>query len=267
MSRRKKSNEEEIPLVKVLLLIIILIIFAYVIQGLTYLFELISQYKLVLGIVSLIIIALVVSAYGKYSSNTISKKSFYSRENIIDVTPAEIKSDISKPVKLIESTNSFPEKDINTIQEIKTTPPIKQISESVLESKVNHDIHTIIEFLGSNQVTFLKKEHKNEESYQSELFHQLRIRFPEYKIDFEADKGKNRLDLLLNDSIGIEMKIYNGEYTSERLLYQINKYSKDYLIVIGLVVNLSIKNNDIIKQDIEKHLSSIKQDNYKIIVK
>jgi hypothetical protein len=146
MSRRKKSGEEEIPLIKVLLLIIILIIFAYVIQGLTYLFELISQYKLVLGIVSLIIIALVVSAYGKYSSNTISKKSFYSRDNIIDVTPIEIKSDISKPIKLIEPVNPFPVKDINKIQEIKTMPPIKQISESVLESKVNYDFHEIIDF-------------------------------------------------------------------------------------------------------------------------
>ncbi len=267
MSRRKKSDEEEVPLVKVLLLIIILIIFAYVIQGLTYLFELISQYKLVLGIVSLFIIAIAVFLYGKYSSNTISKKTSYSEENIIDVTPIEIKSDINKPIKLIESANPLPEKDINTIQENKMTPPIKQISESVLESKVNHDFHTIVEFLESDQVTFLKKEHKNEESYQSELFQQLRIRFPKYKIDFEADKGKNRLDLLLNDSIGIEMKIYNGEYTSERLLYQINKYSKDYPIVIGLVVNPSLKNNDIIRQDIEKHLSSIKQDNYKIIVK
>jgi hypothetical protein len=111
------------------------------------------------------------------------------------------------------------------------------------------------------------RNNKNEKAYQDELFQQLRIAIPESKPHIEQEKGRNRLDILLYDSIGIELKIYNGEQTTKDLLHQINKYSKDYPFIIGLVVNPSNRDNDLIKQNIEKDLSSLIQNNYKIIVK
>ena len=102
MGRRGKNNEDIdlVGFIKLLLLIIVIIVFSYVIQGLTYLFELINQYKLMLGIVSVLIIVGVVGLYRKNLLNSsLNKPSapYYHENN--DIVKQDIEKLLSKALE------------------------------------------------------------------------------------------------------------------------------------------------------------------------
>lgn len=268
MGRRKRrsQNNQDIDLIqfgKVLLILIILVIFSYVIQGLTYLFELINQYKLALSAVAIFIIVGAVVLYRKKSLNT----SYSQDESIIDVTPISVNQyDLSNENSPVQT------QDVKRIQPITMeTQRQEHTIESKAKSNIDNDFQKLIEFLESNRVSFIKRDNKKEKDYQDELWGQLRHEFtPAYQLDYEAQNGRHRLDILFNNSIGIELKVYYGNKDTRRqLLAQITEYSTAYPKMIGLVVNTTNENNEIIRQDIEKLLSKtrIEKDDFKIIIK
>lgn len=131
-----------------------------------------------------------------------------------------------------------------------------------------------------NTINFLENEiklrygkKKIEKDYQQDLEQAMKVLTDRhgYKIDYErSHSNKHRIDLVINDSIGIEMKVYKGGSQVKRaLLSQISEYSQYCDKIIGFVVNVTEESNESIKSDIEsqlKYQKVIDPDDYHIIV-
>jgi hypothetical protein len=131
-----------------------------------------------------------------------------------------------------------------------------------------------------NTINFLENEiklrygkKKIEKDYQQDLEQAMKVLTDRhgYKIDYErSHSNKHRIDLVINDSIGVEMKVYKGGSQVKRaLLSQISEYSQYCDKIIGFVVNVTEESNESIKSDIESQLKFqkvIDPNDYQIIV-
>lgn len=131
-----------------------------------------------------------------------------------------------------------------------------------------------------NTINFLEKEirlrygkNKIEKDYQQDLEQAMKVLTDRhgYKIDYErSHSNKHRIDLVINDSIGVEMKVYKGGSQVKRaLLSQISEYSQYCDKIIGFVVNITEETNESIKAEIESQLNYqkvIDPNDYHIIV-
>jgi hypothetical protein len=131
-----------------------------------------------------------------------------------------------------------------------------------------------------NTINFLENEiklrygkKKIEKDYQQDLEQAMKVLTDRhgYKIDYErSHSNKHRIDLVINDSIGVEMKVYKGGSQVKRaLLNQISEYSQYCDKIIGFVVNVTEESNESIKSDIEsqlKYQKVIDSNDYHIIV-
>ena len=131
-----------------------------------------------------------------------------------------------------------------------------------------------------NTINFLENEiklrygkKKIEKDYQQDLEQAMKVLTDRhgYKIDYERNhSNKHRIDLVINDSIGVEMKVYKGGSQVKRaLLSQISEYSQYCDKIIGFVVNVTEESNASIKSEIESQLqyqNVIDPDDYHIIV-
>ena len=134
------------------------------------------------------------------------------------------------------------------------------------------EFDNIINFL-ENEVQLRYGKYKIEKDYQQDLEQALKVLTERhgYDIGYERTHSKNhRIDLMINDSIGIEMKVYKGGSQVKRaLLSQISEYSQYCDKIIGFVVNITEESNASIKSEIESQLTYqnvIDSNDYHIIV-
>ena len=133
------------------------------------------------------------------------------------------------------------------------------------------EFDNVIKFL-ENEVTLRYGKKKIEKDYQQDLEQAMKVLTDRhgYKIEYERSHSKHRIDFVLDDSIGIEMKVYKGGSQVKRaLLSQISEYSQYCDKIIGLVVNVTEETNASIKSEIESQLNYqkvIDPNDYHIIV-
>ena len=123
-----------------------------------------------------------------------------------------------------------------------------------------------------NEVFFRYGKNKLEKNYQDDLFHRfavLKERYG-YQIAYESTKGNNRIDFLINNSIGVELKIYRGgTQVHKELFNQISTYAHHFPKMIGVVLNLTDKPNNDLKLEIKNKLKDqnvITEEDYEIII-
>ncbi len=133
------------------------------------------------------------------------------------------------------------------------------------------EFDTIINFL-ENEVQLRYGKKKIEKDYQQDLEQAMKVLTDRhgYKIEYERSHSNHRIDFVINDSIGIEMKVYKGGSQVKRaLLSQISEYSQYCDKIIGFVVNVIEESNSSIKSEIESQLQYqkvIDPNDYHIIV-
>jgi hypothetical protein len=199
-----------------------------------------------------IVMILVVAQYTKNKgNNSISKRLSFPDNKIIDVEYTPI----------IDNSSS-----------IKSENSKKRNRPEITEGNV---FENVINFLNSNEVYFRYGKNKVEKDYQQDLEHKLALlneRF-DYDIRYEAREGKHRVDFVIENTVGIEMKVHKGGTQVEKeLFYQIPKYGRLYTKMIGLVLNNTETNNQELKNQIKMRLKDIDQNvlnekNVEIIVK
>jgi len=130
----------------------------------------------------------------------------------------------------------------------------------------------IINFLNT-EAYFRYGKNKVEKDYQQDLEHRLSILTERYGyyVKYEATEGKHRIDFVIANNVGIEMKVHRGGTQVEKeLFYQMTKYGRLYPKIIGLVLNDSDKDNQELKEEIELRLRDqniLNKNDYEIIVK
>jgi hypothetical protein len=133
------------------------------------------------------------------------------------------------------------------------------------------EFDNVIHFL-ENEVTLRYGKNKIEKDYQQDLEQAMKVLTERhgYNIEYERSHSKHRIDFVLDDSIGIEMKVYKGGSQVKRaLLSQISEYSQYCDKIIGFVVNVTEESNASIKSEIESQLNYqnvINPNDYQIIV-
>jgi hypothetical protein len=133
------------------------------------------------------------------------------------------------------------------------------------------EFDNVINFL-ENEVQLRYGKYKIEKDYQQDLEQAMKVLTERYgyKIEYERTHSKHRIDFVINDSIGIEMKVYKGGSQVKRaLLSQISEYSQYCKKIIGFVVNITEEDNNSIKSEIESQLryqNVINPNDYQIIV-
>jgi hypothetical protein len=134
------------------------------------------------------------------------------------------------------------------------------------------EFDNIINFL-ENEIQLRYGKYKLEKDYQQDLEQALKVLTERYgyNIAYERTHSKNhRIDLMINDSIDIEMKVYKGGSQVKRaLLSQISEYSQYCDKIIGFVVNVTEESNASIKSEIEsqlKYQNVIGSNDYYIVV-
>ncbi len=114
-----------------------------------------------------------------------------------------------------------------------------------------------IKFL-ENEVQLRYGKNKVEKDYQQDLEQAMKVLTERYGYDIEYERThskKHRIDLVVNGSIGIEMKVYKGGSQVRRALFsQISEYSQYCDKIIGFVVNITEEDNNSIKAEIESQL-------------
>lgn len=146
----------------------------------------------------------------------------------------------------------------------------EQRKQQIIARGVEFD--NIINFL-ENEIQLRYGKYKLEKDYQQDLEQALKVLTERhgYDIGYEKPHSKNhRIDLMINDSIGIEMKVYKGGSQVKRaLLSQISEYSQYCDKIIGFVVNVTEESNTSIKSEIEsqlKYQNVIDSNDYNIVV-
>lgn len=140
-------------------------------------------------------------------------------------------------------------------------------------SKTDTIYKNVVDFLKDDDFSFRYGKNKKEKDYQQDLEQRFALLKYKYGYDtrYEAKQGKHRVDFVIENLVGIEMKVHRGGNQVEKdLYYQITHYGKLYPKMIGLVVNDSDKENDELKKEIEASLSHqnvIDKKDVKIIIK
>lgn len=79
-----------------------------------------------------------------------------------------------------------------------------------------------------------------------------------YKKNYEGYKEKHRVDFIVDNIIGIEMKVYRGgRQVKKDLFYQMSEYHKFCKKMVALVINLTQEDNYRIGKDIEQKLKEV----------
>ena len=139
-------------------------------------------------------------------------------------------------------------------------------------SEIDVIFKNIIDFLQSDDVFFRYGKNKVEKDYQQDLEHKLALLNEKfgYDIIYEAKNGKHRIDFVIDDKVGIEMKVHKGGTQVEKeLFYQITKYGKLYPKMIGLVINDTDKDDQELRKEIQSRLKDQKvlgENDYEIVV-
>jgi len=151
---------------------------------------------------------------------------------------------------------------------------VKRCTNTIKYKCENDDYKTflnIISFL-ENEVFFRYGKNKLEKNYQDDLFHRFAVLEERYgyQTDYESTKGNNRIDFLINNSIGVELKIYRGgTQVHKELFNQISTYAHHFPKIIGVVLNLTDKPNNDLKLEIKNKLKDqnvITEEDYEIII-
>lgn len=202
-----------------------------------------------------IVIILVVAQLTKNKNKASIPKRYNPDDTIIDVESTPINDNISQETGLFSGIN------------------IPAITDGNFSTKNDMVFNNVINFLNSEEVFFRYGKNKVEKDYQQDLEHKLALmkeRFG-YEVHYEAKEGKHRIDFLINDNVGIEMKVHKGGTNVEKeLFYQITKYGKLYPKIIGLVLNDSDIENQQLKSEIDARLQDqnvLDRNDYEIIVK
>lgn len=139
-------------------------------------------------------------------------------------------------------------------------------------SEIDVIFKNIIDFLQSDDVFFRYGKNKVEKDYQQDLEHKLALLNEKfgYDIIYEAKNGKHRIDFVIDDKVGIEMKVHKGGTQVEKeLFYQITKYGKLYPKMIGLVINDTDKDDQELRKEIQSRLKDqkvLEENDYEIVV-
>ncbi|WP_094226492.1 GxxExxY protein [Methanolobus psychrotolerans] len=138
-------------------------------------------------------------------------------------------------------------------------------------SKTEREFKNVVNFL-QNEVSLRYGKNKNEKGYQQELDGRLSVLNERYGYDvhYEAVNGKHRVDFVVNRNIGIEMKVHRGGTQVQKELFsQITDYAQYCTKMIGLVVNVTNDDADVLRLEILdklKYQHAITSKNYEIIV-
>jgi hypothetical protein len=131
------------------------------------------------------------------------------------------------------------------------------------------DASIISKFLES-EVQLRYGINKIEKDYQQDLEQALLLlkERHKYQIKYESTHNDNRIDFLINNKIGIEMKLHKGGSHTRRELYsQVTEYSRYCSFIICLVINVTEEDNLALKTSILEQLSHQHATrNYKVIV-
>jgi len=139
-------------------------------------------------------------------------------------------------------------------------------------SKIDVIFNNIIDFLKADDVYFRYGKNKVEKDYQQDLEHKLALLKEKFGYDciYETKNGKHRIDFVIDDKIGIEMKVHKGGTQVEKeLFYQITKYGNLYPKMIGLVINDSDKDDQELRNEIKTRLKDqnvLEGNDYEIVV-
>jgi hypothetical protein len=148
------------------------------------------------------------------------------------------------------------------------------VKNKIKKLKIDSIFNNVSKFL-ENETYFRYGKHKAEKDYQQNLEGKLEVLTERhgYNIKYEAvpKNSKYRVDFVVENLVGIEMKFYQGgSKIEEQLCRQIVNYSKYYPRMIGLVLNSTNKDNQELKKEIENKLenqNTIDKKNYQIIIK
>jgi hypothetical protein len=129
----------------------------------------------------------------------------------------------------------------------------------------------VVDFLKSDEVYFRYGKNKKEKDYQHDLdqkLDMLKYKYG-YEKNYEGYLKKHRVDFIINNNIGIEMKVYRGGIqVKQELFYQISEYVKSCKKMVALVINVTHEEDNQIKNDIEQKLEEvIKANVLEVIVK
>ena len=148
------------------------------------------------------------------------------------------------------------------------------IKNRISRLRTNRIFNNVSDFL-ENETYFRYGKHKTEKDYQQNLEGKLAVLTERYgyNIKYEAvpKNSKYRVDFVVENLVGIEMKFYQGGLKiEEQLCRQMVNYAKFYPKMVGLVLNNTYKDNQELKMEIEdklKNQDGIDKKDYKIIVK
>ncbi|MDD3416597.1 MAG: hypothetical protein PHY47_21825 [Lachnospiraceae bacterium] len=158
-----------------------------------------------------------------------------------------------------------------TTQTLKTINPSETDNQRIGTSNVDTSFNNILNFL-KNEVPFRFGINKKEKDYQQDLEGRLSVLKERYGYhsDYEFVNGKHRIDFVINGNIGIEMKVHRGgTQVSKELYNQITDYAQYCNKLIGLVVNVTTDDAEILRMQIKdklKNQHAINVNNYEIIV-
>ena len=138
--------------------------------------------------------------------------------------------------------------------------------------KVEKDFKDVVTFLKGKDISFRFYENKQEKDYEDDLVNMLRFGLKKHNTVYQKTSPSGIIDILINNNIGIELKLYKGsKQVFDRLYRQfITYYPEPCKKLIGLIINTGRKENSVIRNEILDLLSSIKKPkkkDYKIIVK
>ncbi len=158
-----------------------------------------------------------------------------------------------------------------TIKTLKTINPSDDYNQKIGVSEVDTAFNNILNFL-QNEVSLRFGINKKEKDYQQDLEGRLLLLDERhgYKIRYESVNGKHRIDFVINGNIGIEMKVHRGgTQVSKELYNQITDYAKYCNKIIGLIINVTNDDAEILRKQIKdklKNQHAINANNYEIIV-
>lgn len=141
------------------------------------------------------------------------------------------------------------------------TPTSNQINRNKRpKSDIDVIFSNVVDFLKSADVYFRYGKNKKEKDYQQDLDQKLDVLKYKYGYEktYESYQEKHRVDFIVDNTIGIEIKVYRGgSQVKKELFYQISEYHKFCKKMIALVINLTEEDNYQIEKDIRRKLKEV----------
>lgn len=151
------------------------------------------------------------------------------------------------------------------------TATVQGYNGKIVRSESDIEFENIVNFL-KKEVTLRYGKDKKEKAYQQNLEGRLSILSERYgyNVQYESVNGNHRVDFVINGNIGIEMKVHRGgTQVHKELFNQITDYAEYCSKLIGLVVNVTDDDSEVLRQEIKEKLKkqrAISEENYEIIV-